>query len=138
MTYLPKKIITSIVLASFIMVVFFSFTYMIHQSDGRMAGDCPFFSNSQSICNQNTILSAIHHISAYQSFLNIQTVSNITAGLISLLFLVALVFAVAPKNLYPLTSSLYPSDQNNHPPAVSGKEKITRWLSLFENSPSVI
>ena len=137
MTYLPKKIITSIVLASFIMVLFFSFTYMIHQSDGRMAGDCPFFSNSQSICNQNTILSAIHHISAYQSFLNIQTVSNITAGLISLLILVVLFFAIFPKNKYPLALS-YVNHRNNRPPPLSGKNKIIDWLSLFENSPSAI
>jgi hypothetical protein len=137
MSFSLKKIITALTLTSFLMVVFFSLTFMMHGSDGRMTGTCPLSSPAEeSICSQNTILSAIHHISAYQSLLNTQVGSSITLGLISLLLL-ALAFVISLKDFNLLNRLLYFNHLSNSPPPLSGTRKIIRWLSLFENSPSI-
>lgn len=132
-----KKIITSLVLASFLMVVFFSLGFMIHRPDGTMEGTCPLSSPSEeSLCSQNTIFSALHHISAYQSLLNVQVSSNMTLGLLSLLLLV-LVFIVSLRDFSLLNRLLYFNRRSNSPLPLSGTRKIIRWLSLFEHSPSI-
>lgn len=137
MSSLSKKIIGLLVLTSFLMVVFFSLGLMIHKPDGSMEGTCPLSSPSEeSLCSQNTILSAIHHISAYQSLLNVQVNSNITLGLISLLLLV-LIFVMSLRDTDLINRLLYFNRFYNLPPPLSGARKIIRWLSLFENSPSI-
>lgn len=132
-----KKIITSLIFASFLMVVFFSFGFMVHRPDGSMQGTCPLSSPAEeSLCSQNTIFSAFHHISAYQSFLNIEVSFSVTIALILLLFL-ALVFIISLRNLNSVNQSLYFNRFYNTPPPLPGTKKIIRWLSLFEHSPSI-
>ena len=132
-----KKIIASLVLASFLMVLFFSLGFMIHRPDGTMEGTCPLSSPSEeSLCSQNTIFSALHHISAYQSLLNVQVSSSMTLGLISLLFL-AIFFVISLRDFNLLNRLLYFNRFDDTPSALPGTRKIIRWLSLFENSPSI-
>lgn len=136
MRSLFKKSITALVLISFLTITLFSFAVMMHGPDGRMDGDCPFSAMGQSICPQDTIAVAIHHISAYQAFLNVPVSSGLTALIISLLFVAyasLLIFTRLPL-LGPPTFARVPYDSLS---TDSHSRKITRWLSLFENSPSL-
>ncbi|MEK7609855.1 MAG: hypothetical protein AAB470_01890 [Patescibacteria group bacterium] len=135
-SFLSKKIITVLVLTSFLTVAIFSFAVMTRGPDGRMEGDCPFSVVGQSICPQDTVAVAIHHISAYQSFLNMPVGSGLTALIVSLLFAVcaALFILISSPLLGPpaVARILYDS-----PSIGLRSRKLTRWLSLFENSPSM-
>jgi len=135
MSPLFKKIATSFVLASFLVLVFFGVFTMIHESDGQMQGDCPFSLVETSDCLQDTIIAVFHYISSYQSFLNVTVYSGMTVVLISLLASVILLFITSQNIFKPLTlikNCFY------EPPSVSPTiNKITHWLSLFENSPSI-
>lgn len=135
MSSLSKKIITALVLTSFLTVAIFSFAVMMQGPDGRMKGDCPFSVVGQSICPQDTVAVAIHHISAYQAFLNVPVSSGLTALIISLLFVVCAIFFIFIRSplLEPPSFVYIPNDSPLT--SLSGR-KITRWLSLFENSPS--
>lgn len=130
-----KKIITPLVLASFLTVAFFGFVAMSYGPDGRMQGDCPFSATGASLCPQNAPSGAIHHLSAYQSFISVPMNSGITALIIALLIVVcvALVFSFHPFLYKSLIRVGYFYDS---PPISSRIRKIMRWLSLLENSPS--
>ncbi len=135
MSSIPKKIIAALVLTSFLTVAIFSFAVMIQGPDGRMEGDCPFSVVGQSICPQDTVAVAIHHISSYQSFLNVPVGAGLTALVISLLFVmfIALFIFIRSPLLEPPS---FVCVQNDYSSTSSSGRKITRWLSLFENSPS--
>lgn len=130
-----KTIIALITLASFIWIVFFSFASMSFGPDGRMAGDCPFSAMGTSLCPQDTVAAALHHIGAYSSFLNVP-IPSLT---VAIMFLLALALTLAvifiSKTLLgpPLQLGIVYED----PPARAANRKITKWLSLFENSPSL-
>lgn len=129
------QIITALVLASFLSVAFFSFNMMMQGPDGRMIGDCPFSALGASLCPQDTVAAAVHHISAYYAFLNVPVGSSFAALMITLLLVAATLLVISIRTLLLgppiLATVLYDSPPPN---AYSGK--ITRWLSLFENSPS--
>lgn len=130
-----KKILSPILLLSFLAMVFFSFALMAHGPDGRMQGDCPLATTGASLCPQDAAAMVLHHLSAYQSFLNVP-VSFGLAVLAALFFAVGLaqvlsrgffsfVFAVPMRRLY------------TSPPSVSYNQKLSRWLSILEHSPSL-
>ena len=129
-----KTIIALITLTSFIWIVFFSFASMSFRPDGHMAGDCPFSAMGTSLCPQDTVAAALHHIGAYSSFLNVPVPSLTTAIVLLLAFALALALIFISKSLLgpPLELGVVYDD----PPAYTANRKITKWLSLFENSPS--
>lgn len=121
-------------LTSFLAVSFFGFTIMAHDVDGNMRTDCPFSSTKGSpLCPENATDMVVHHISAYQSLLNVP-VDFGAAALLLALFAVALVFFVA---LYLLVSTIRARSLYESPPSFSYKSDLMRWLSLFENSPAL-
>ena len=132
--FMLKKIATPLVLASFLSVAFFGFAAMSYGPDGRMQGDCPFSVTGVSLCPQNALFGAIHHLSAYQSFISVPIGFNLTVLLIALFaFSIALILFWDPPILTPIASAgfLYESP---HPPSYN--KKRAHWLSLLENSPS--
>ena len=136
MKFTYHKIITFLVLASFMAVVFLSFPMMVGMSDNHMTGTCSFSVMGVSLCAQDTLEMVINHISAYQSFLNV-VVSMSAMSALFLLFIVAyLILGWLGKPFLPSTS-IFVSINLVSPPETSAKRKITRWLSLFENSPSL-
>ena len=136
MPSLLTKTVTLFTLVSLLAIVFFSFSLMARGVDGQMQGDCPFSVMGVPLCPQDAFAAAVHHISAYQSFLNIIASSGVTALIVTLVLAVCaalaysaglLGFAPAPPMRLvrvPLSSAL-------------PKRKVLRWLSLFENSPSI-
>lgn len=128
MSFVSQKIITQLVLISFLVMALFSFSGMTYGTDGSMQGDCPFSVAGASLCPPSALLGAIHHLSAYQSFINVP-VNPIAVFLI--LVSASLVFLFLLQLYKPPAPLLYRS-----PPLTSHSRKIHRWLSLFENSPS--
>ena len=130
-----KKNITAFILASFLMVALFS-PYMM-STDGRMSGNCPFSIIGTSLCPQGSLAVAIHHISAYHSFFNVFVHSGITALIFFTLLLALseiLILSISPPLFRPLVLI---GRLHNSPPVIQRNGKITRWLSLLENSPSL-
>lgn len=134
MSSLLRQIIILFVLASFLTLIFFGLATMMHGPEGGVQGDCPFSAMGVSLCPQETLAIAIHHISAYQAFINVSVSSSMMVFIISLLLIlcVYLTFSLGRVLIrFPVSVFFH-----NSPPASSYKIKITRWLSLFENSPS--
>lgn len=135
MSFLSPKIITSLVLTSFLMIVFFSFATMMHGPDGRILGDCPLSVLGASLCPQDIVSVARHHISAYYTFLNVPVGAGLAPLIAFLLFVISavlLTFVRLPLLGPPALSYVLYDSQS----ADSYSKKITRWLSLLENSPS--
>lgn len=137
MLSLPKKIITCFILGSFLVLALFSFAMMFHVPGDNMPDNCLLNTQEGVLCAQDTLAVAIYHISSYQSFFNTQVNYGVVS--IMILFIVACAFAlfVISSNiseLYLRTNRFYDSP----PDIIYNKRKITRWLSLFENSPSLL
>lgn len=136
MSLLFKKILVSFVLLSFFMIVFFSFTLMIHEPDGNMSRKCLFSTTEASFCPQDVLIMVFHHISSYQSFINIPTNFGATTLSIFLLFIAFIILIIFTnlsqlKLFAPVKISYSPS------PKILHKRKIIHWVALHENSPTV-
>ena len=97
--------------------------------DGGTASNCPYM-GVPVLCAMNPL----QHLSEWQqTFATI--VQQIATNILLLLVLcVALFLSVRPRLLKLSTVGyLYRS-----PPSTTYRKKVTRWLSLFENSPSQI
>src|SRR3990167_4311243 len=137
MPSLLTKTLTLLTLVSLLAIVFFSFSFMARGVDGQMQGDCPFSVMGVPLCPQDAFAAAVHHISAYQSFLNIIASSGVTT------LIVALLIALATALLFSVEPLLYEAHVRvghlfNFSFAVPQDRKAIRWLSLFEHSPSTI
>ncbi|KKQ07328.1 MAG: hypothetical protein A3A96_03925 [Candidatus Zambryskibacteria bacterium RIFCSPLOWO2_01_FULL_39_39] len=136
MLALFKKIITLLILASFVMLLIFGIFTMIHSPDGQMLGECPFSFVGTANCIQNTLATAIHYLSSYQSFLNVTVDYGSMTLLVSLIIFAGLfsILFIDP-NIFKLNSFIKRGSYD--PPQISSEvRKIIRWLSLLENSPS--
>lgn len=119
---LTKKIITFLILVSFLAVAFFSFAVMTYSPNGRMADNCLLSAAmGASLCPEDVLNVAVHHISAYYSFFNI---------LISLGVLVLLIFGSLFSPFSPLLVVRYHAS----PPEYFRQKKKVHWLALLENS----
>src|SRR3989338_4900209 len=130
-----KQILSALTLSVLLVIVFFSFAAMTHASDGRMEGGCPFTAMGAPLCPQDLAAAAIHHISSYQSLLNAPISSSFVVLIVALLLLVygVFIFFIHPPAFQPqLIGYLHGS------PLSSARDReTTRWLSLFEHSPSL-
>lgn len=137
MTFLLKRMLAPLLLLSFLTVVFFGFAAMSRGSDGNMQGGCPFSLTSASLCPQDALAVALHHLSSYGSFISVPAGSMVLV-LLELLLLISLI-ALVPTIIRSL--ALHPPQQRGNayraPPVSSRRGSITRWLSLLENSPSL-
>ena len=130
-----KKILSALMLSVLLVIVFFSFAAMTHASDGRMEGGCPFTAMGEPLCPQDLVAAAIHHISAYQSLLNAPISSGFTVLIVALLLLVygVFIFFIRPPAPRPQLIGYL----RRSPHSSARDRETTRWLSLFEHSPSL-
>ena len=122
-------------LAALLAVVLFGFATMSYGSDGKMEGHCPFSVMGAPSCPQDLVAAALHHISSYQSLLNAPVSPSFTVLIVALLLLVygVFIFFIRPPAFQPqLIGYLHGS-----PLSSARDRKTTRWLSLFEHSPSL-
>ena len=125
-----KKVITPLVLTSFLLVAFFGFTAMSYGPDGRMEGGCPFSVTGATLCPQDAVAVVLHHLSAYQSFFSVP-IGSITTDFVIALFLVAasiLLLTARPPLFKPLARR---NNFSQGPPVSARTQKITHWLSLL-------
>lgn len=135
------KLVAIIASVAFLGTVVFGLIFMMDATmkmdQQSMAGDCPFTMFSGAACPQSALGAIAHHISLYQSFTNASVNFGFAALMISLLLAVSAILAIFigsfSLELSVLTGILY-----NYPPDSSYKRKISRWLSLHENSPAII
>ena len=136
MSFISKKIAVPFILASFLMVALFGFVAMSYGSDGRMEGGCPFSATGATLCPQDALIVAMHHINAYQSFLNVPVDSTLILLMSVLLLAVYILVLIVRPLLFIIHTRL--NHFSHGPPLSARTRKITRWLSLLENSPSLI
>ncbi len=134
-----QKTLVFLILVSFLSLIIGSSLAMRHSMDAESSGGCPFSLTDTSLCLQNTIAAVTHHLSAYHAFLNAQP----TFGMAALLALILLSIVA----LYVFGHILHSSSPPVVPVALLARtlsfrgeprQRIIRWLSLFENSPSLL
>lgn len=133
------KLITIITSATFISMVIFGLIFLMDMNmDQDSNHECPFAVLGSEICVTGILGIAIHHISFYQYSSNIIVSKNIFVQLILIiscaifwLLIRRLFLNQEPSLIYLIKCHL--KDRCSSPKS----EKIIRWLSLFENSPSI-
>ena len=132
-----KRFLVLIVLAGFIGGAILSFSAMKHRMDGLMSANCPVASFHTSACPTGTLSSATHYFSMYQAFTNVLVSSFVIQILMTIFLFVAVVY-VLQKNLASIRYLfiLLFCLSRNYSAKLFRPQTITRWLSLFINSPS--
>lgn len=132
MAFLRKNILTAFLLIAFLAMTFFGFMAM---SERNMESGCPFSVTGASLCQQDPLSMAIHHISAYGSFISVQVTSSTSA-------LIAILLLIASSLLVPIMMGVFVlkppvrGRQTYRSPPLSARTGNIGWLSLLENSPS--
>ena len=126
-------------LTAFLSVIIFGLIFMMDLNmsmDQRMANGCPLsIILDGKICPESALGIAVHHFSIYQSLTNVPVNFGIAALIISLLFVLSAILAVF-INLSFFGNPAFVRIFYNSPPHTWYKRKISRWLSLHENSPA--
>src|SRR3989344_7894295 len=92
MFHLSKKIIVLFILISFLSILFFSLSFMMHDSNRSMGSNCLFSFSGTSSCPQNVLTATMHHIFAYNSFFNVPINYVLIILVISLFFSILIIF----------------------------------------------
>ncbi|MFA5831820.1 MAG: hypothetical protein WC878_08435 [Candidatus Paceibacterota bacterium] len=133
-----KKIGTLLLLVGFAgMAVFGLFVMDFAMGHDDMGCIASRVSGNESVCPMNLLQMAFHHISAFQAFTQ-STVSQLFGiAFLFFLLLVLVPFVFFKKLLFPpkIWGRAF-WDWLNH--SCFQQQKITRWLALFEHSPSII
>ena len=127
-----KYVFTKILIFSFIGIAVFGllqFSHASHTPEAPMI-NCPYAENSYSICQ-----SSLDHIKNWRQFSNVIIPS---LSIFSLLVLGIVLYLFGKQNLLKQNQYFYKwkyflYDQKLH----TYKERIIKWLALFENSPSL-
>lgn len=136
MKFPVKRIIAPLLLLSFLMVAFFSFAVMSYGVDGSMQGDCPFSTTGTPLCPQDALAMTLHHLSSYQSFFSVPVGFGLAE--LSIIFAVIGIALVLSTNLFSFLYTVPIGALYKSPPAAVYNRRLTRWLSILENSPSFI
>lgn len=135
MQFVLRKIAVPLILASFLMTVFFGFSAMGYWPEA-MQGDCPFSSvMGTPSCPQNLFAMTLHHLSSYQSFLQAPAVPDL-AALMSALLIAAGLLVITFYQPVLLGPPLRNRPASRVLPVSWRRRKMIRWLSLLEHSPS--
>lgn len=131
-----KKLLSLLIITSVLVVGVFGFTSMNHGANHAVG--CIASAVDNTPCPENIAAMSVHHIQAFISFFSV-------VPPVPFIFLLALLFAVflSVGFLYIkhrdsiLASRLLWRVRLDPERQLSRPREITRWLSLFENSPSL-
>lgn len=130
-----KKIIALFALLSFSMIAVLGFVFIAYGQNMSASNGCPFGVMGATLCPQDIMAVAMHHLSVFQSFINVPVNFDITAFIVSLIIapfaILGFFMSVSPVKLFYPARLFY-----DFPPDASIKRKIIRWLALHENSPA--
>ncbi|MBI5138881.1 MAG: hypothetical protein HZA95_03740 [Candidatus Vogelbacteria bacterium] len=139
LSFIPKRIVTGLIFVSFVAIVFFGFASMTHAVEGAASEGCPLVGiGGTTLCPQNATVDVTHHISAYEEFLSIPRRAS---TLVTLIFtiLTACAFFIYLRSNYGSVFPVPKRHLHKFKPVVSSQSRqVSRWLSLLENSPSLI
>lgn len=132
-----KRFLILIVLAGFIGGAILSFSSMEHHMDGIMSDNCPTASLHTSMCPTGTLSTATHVLFMYQTFTNVLISSFVAQVLTTILLTIGVIYLLRKyilsiSHIRILLRYLF----CNFNTKLFRPQTITRWLSLFINSPS--
>ena len=130
------KILSFLIIISVLVIGVFGFTSMNH-GEGHFTG-CIALSVDNTPCLENIAAMSVHHIQALVSFFSV-------VPSIPLVFLLVLLFSLflSTRFIYIkyrdliLTNLVFGRVRHDPERQLNRPRKITRWLSLLENSPSL-
>ncbi|MFZ3011422.1 MAG: hypothetical protein WA060_00250 [Minisyncoccia bacterium] len=132
-----KRLLTFILIVSFVGIAFFGFTVFAHGMNSS-DNNCVTSPIDGTVCPTSIVAMTLHHISSLQTLL-----TSVTPSMSSLLMLLAFILLVSVsifqlyKNLlFPKLELLRKRLHDLETNLSYSKQKIISWLSLFENSPS--
>ncbi len=134
------KRITQFLLIGFIVVNVFGFGFMSH-NENHGAGNCIASFVDKVACPQIGLDTVSHHFNFYQIFS--EAIITSTISIYFAIFILSLGFLIWVQKKYFnkefLTISIKYLQSKKNKPELYLREprRITAWLALFENSPSV-
>lgn len=132
-----KRFLVFIVLIGFIAGAILSFSSMEHHMDGMTSDNCPTTPLHTSTCPTGTLSTASHVLFMYQTFTNVLVSSFVAQVLTTILLTIGVIYVLRKyfSSISHICISLrYLS--RNYSVKLFRPQTITRWLSLFINSPS--
>ncbi|MBI2409625.1 hypothetical protein HYV30_01110 [Candidatus Kaiserbacteria bacterium] len=124
-----KKFVAPLALAVFLFAALFGFAAMgAHMQEG-----CSLIVSGAAPCPENIVAVAVHHLSAYQTFSHVPLDFGVLFLLEILLFAA---FAAAVFKISPPLAAVPAYFPHGPPQSILSRQKLTRWLSLLEHSPS--
>jgi hypothetical protein len=130
------KLLSVLLLTSVLAIGVFGFVSMNHRANHAVG--CTVSAVDDTPCPENIVAMAVHHIQAFSSFFSV--VPSIPfiffLALLFTLFLSVGFFSIKHQDSV-LASRLLWRVLHDPERQLSRPRKITRWLSLFENSPSL-
>ena len=130
-----KKYLSLLLLISILVIGVFGFISMNHTA-GHTTG-CIASAVDNTPCPENIMAMAVHHIQAFISFFNVVPPIPLVA-ILALLFAVFLsIGSLFIKRQESILALIFWRAKCNPERQLVRSRKITHWLSLFENSPSL-
>ncbi|MBI2482529.1 MAG: hypothetical protein HYV76_03160 [Candidatus Vogelbacteria bacterium] len=132
-----KSILTLILIVSFAGIAVFGFTIFSHSMSESTSG-CVTSPIDGTPCPTNIVAMTLQHVSALQT-LTTSVTSSISSWILLLAFILLVSFSISIfyKNLlFPKLELLHQRLRDLVFNSFYSKQKITSWLSLFENSPA--
>lgn len=130
-----RKILSLLIIISVLAIGIFGFTTMNHGASHTVR--CIASAVDNTLCPDNTTVMSVRHIQAFVAFFSV--IPSIPFVFLStLLFVVFLsIRFLFTKQSNFLVNQVLWQTQYNPEHQLAHPQKITRWLSLFENSPSL-
>lgn len=129
-----KKYLSLLLLISVLAIGVFGFTSMNHGANHSTG--CIALAVDNTPCPENIVAMSVHHIQAFVSFFSVSPSVPFVLLLILLFVLLRSVGVFYIKSQILLLNDLVLAWVRYDPErSIVRPRKITRWLSLFENSP---
>jgi len=131
-----KKYLPLLLLVSILVIGVFGFSLMNHGTNHTF--ECVASSTDNTSCTENIIIMSAHHIQAYILFFSVTYPTSFVLLFLLLVFLLLSTWVFYIKHQSHISANLSLWQVLHNPERlITLPRKITRWLSLFENSPSL-
>lgn len=132
--YRGMRYIAALLALGFIVITGFGFAAMNHDA-GHTNPGCIASVIDNAICPKDALSIASHHLEVYQAFGNTLVSPDAVLMLLTLAVL-GLLLLLLDRGWFLIIPSLAVAYTRHSPAPPKNTAKITRWLALFEHSPS--
>jgi len=134
-----KKYIVALIFISFLGLAAFSIPVFNHRMNDSMDNNCVGSKVGNTLCPTNLVAAVVHHMSVYQALFNTTAPSISPLVLLTLLVLLVVFALLFTKDIVGLKLNfLYKKSRDFELIKYRARQKFVSWLSLFENSPSIV